>query len=201
MDSRAASNSDFVGRIVRALRLDRTVFAEVEADTSATGMAWTVVIIATISTALAGFISELIAGPRYGSPVVGLGAGLLTALFGFLVWSFVIYFVGTKMFGGTATVGEVIRALGFAYSPNIFGIVGGLPVVGGLLAFIISIWALIAGYFAVKESLDLDTTKAILTMIISAIALFVVVFVLAIITAAVALALGLGAAAVTGGGR
>jgi hypothetical protein len=194
MVSPAASSSDLVSRIVRVLRLERAVFNEVEADSSATGQAWTIVIIAAISAALAGVVQELVTGPRFGNPIIGLVNGLVTTLIGFLVWALVVHFVGTRLFGGTASLGEMIRTLGFAYSPYLFGILGAIPLVGGLIVFILSVWSIITGYLAVREGLDLGNTKAISTIIISFVVLLLVALVLGLVFGAIALALGLGAA-------
>ena len=102
MVSSAASSGDLVSRVGRVLRLDRTVFREVESDTTAMGQAWTVVILATLSTALGGFLREMVAGSGLGRPILGLVSGLIIGLVGFLVWSFVVYFVGTRFFSGRA---------------------------------------------------------------------------------------------------
>jgi hypothetical protein len=50
--------------------------------------------------------------------------------------------------------------IGFAYAPLILGII---PCLGGLVG---SIWALIAGFVAVRQGLDFDNVKALLTVLI-----------------------------------
>jgi hypothetical protein len=194
MVSSAASSGDLVSRVGRVLRLDRTVFREVESDTTAMGQAWTVVILATLSTALGGFLREMVAGSGLGRPILGLVSGLIIGLVGFLVWSFVVYFVGTRFFSGRADYAEMIRTLGFAYSPNIFSIVAAVPVIGALLSFLISLWGIVAGFFAVREGLDLDTTKAILTIIISVVVLFLFTLVVTAVLVPLGAVLGLATA-------
>jgi len=194
MVSSAASSGDLVSRVGRVLRLDRTVFREVESDTTAMGQAWTVVILATLSTALGGFLREMVAGSGLGRPILGLVSGLIIGLVGFLVWSFVVYFVGTRFFSGRADYSEMIRTLGFAYSPNIFSIVAAVPVIGALLSFLISLWGIVAGFFAVREGLDLDTTKAILTIIISVVVLFLFTLVVTAVLVPLGAVLGLATA-------
>ncbi|GIW11975.1 MAG: hypothetical protein KatS3mg061_3032 [Dehalococcoidia bacterium] len=194
MVSSAASSGDLVSRIGRVLRLDRAVFNEVEADTTATGQAWTVVILATLSTALGGFLRELVAGGGVGRPILGLVSGLIIGLVGFLIWAFVVYFVGTRFFGGRADYAEMIRTLGFAYSPNIFSIVAAVPVIGGLLALLVSLWGIVAGFLAVREGLDLDTTKAILTIIISVVVLFLFTVIVTAVLATLGAIVGLATA-------
>ncbi len=70
------------------------------------------------------------------------------------------YLVGTKLFKGEATFGEMLRVIGFAYAPQMLGIV---PCIGGIVG---GIWSLIASYFAIKEGLDLDDTGTIVTILV-----------------------------------
>src|SRR5690606_11855663 len=75
---------------------------------------------------------------------------LITTFVGWLIWSAVTYFVGTSLFGGKATLDEMLRVIGFAYAPQILGII---PCIGAIIGFI---WTLIAGFIAVRQGLDLD---------------------------------------------
>jgi hypothetical protein len=108
-----APTSSLTDRMMRAARLDVSLYNEVEADLSATSQALTVVII----TAIAGGIGAAIGAAFVGRPagiVGGLIGGIVAELLGWLVWSWVMYFVGTRFFGGTATYGELLRTMGFA---------------------------------------------------------------------------------------
>jgi hypothetical protein len=99
---------------------------------------------------------------------------LIAALIGWVVWSYVTYFVGTRFFGGTATPGEMLRCIGFAQSPRILGILSFIPLLGGLIAIAVLIWSIYVGFVAVRQALDFDNQKAILTIIVSAIAAFII---------------------------
>jgi hypothetical protein len=68
--------------------------------------------------------------------------------------------VGTNLFGGKATVDEMLRVIGFAYAPQMLSII---PCIGGLVGWI---WSLIAGFIAIRQGLDLDNTKAFLTVLV-----------------------------------
>jgi hypothetical protein len=48
-----------------------------------------------------------------------------------------------------------------------------LPVVGGLIRFIVAVWILIAGIIAIRQALDFSTGKAVLTAVIGWLALAV----------------------------
>ena len=87
-------------------------------------------------------------------------SSFFAVIIGWLVWSAVTYFVGTSFFGGKADMGQMLRVLGFAYAPQILSII---PCIGWLIG---AIWSLVAAFIAVRQGLDLDNTKAFLTIIV-----------------------------------
>ena len=151
-------------RMVGAATLDVATYEEVEADTTATGQAAVVVAIAAVCAALGSI--------RGGG--MGIIGGLVGSLIGWLLWSGVTYVVGTKLFHGTATWGELLRTLGFAQAPQVLLILGILPIVGGLVRFAVAIWVLVTGVIAIRQALDFTTGKAILTAVIGWLALVIV---------------------------
>jgi len=152
-------------RILRVFKLDRTVFAEVEHDESATSQAAIVVAIVAALSVIGTIIQMLFSLVRGGKPDIGgmILSVVVTFVITFInwaVWSGVTYLVGTKLFKGEATFGEMLRVIGFAYAPQMLGIV---PCIGGIIG---GIWSLIASYFAIKEGLDLDDTGTIVTILV-----------------------------------
>jgi hypothetical protein len=178
--------------MLRAARLDIPLYNEVEADTSATSQALTVVVLVGLASGIGSAIGGLIAGGERVA-VGGLVAGIVRELLGWAAWSFVMYFVGTRLFHGTATYGELLRTLGFAYSPGVLLILRFIPVLGVIIVPVVGIWRVIAGFFAVREALDIETGPTIATIVVGIIAYLVVLVIIAAINAA----LGLGAAAAT----
>ena len=85
---------------------------------------------------------------------------LIWGFVGWLLWSVVTYFVGTALFKGQATVGEMLRVIGFAYAPQFISII---PCIGWIVGLI---WTLAAGFVAVRQGLDLDNMKAFFTIVI-----------------------------------
>ncbi len=171
-----------VNRMIRAAMLDPRLYEEVEHDRSATSQAMQVVIIVALASGIGGAIWKLITLSPIDA-VMGLIGGILAAVLGWLVWAFVTYIIGDKVFGGTATYGEMLRTLGFAQSPNVLliftGILGGIPLFGGLLRFALLIWILLAGLIAIRQGLDVSTGKAILTAIIGWIIMAIVIAIIA----------------------
>jgi hypothetical protein len=181
-------------RMVRAARLEIGLYNEVEADTTATSQALTVVVITALAGGIGAALGQAFAG-RPAGIVGGLIGGLVAELLGWLVWSYVMYFVGTRVFHGTATYGELLRTLGFAYSPGVLNILRFVPVLGGLITLVVLIWRILAGFIAVREALDLDTGNTVATIVVGVLAYIIVLAIVGVVLAAV----GLGAAVLTGG--
>jgi hypothetical protein len=167
-------------RMLRAARLDVQLYEEVEADTTATTQALLVVVLVSVASGIGSALSATMAGPG-ANPVGGLISGIISALIGWAVWSYVIYLVGTRAFGGTATYGEVLRTLGFAESPGVLAILGFIPVLGGIIAFIAGIWVLVASFIATRQALDITNGKTVGTIVVAIIALVIVLAIVGII--------------------
>jgi hypothetical protein len=156
------THGSLVQRMIGAAMLNVATYEEVEADRTATGQAATVVAIVAVASAI-------------GAWNAGIGAvigGLIAAFVGWLIWSGITYFVGTRLFGGTADWGELLRTIGFAQSPGVLNVLGIIPFLGGLVGFAVAIWVLVAGVIAIRQALDIDTGKAVLTAVVSWIPLF-----------------------------
>ncbi|MBV9359690.1 MAG: YIP1 family protein [Chloroflexi bacterium] len=189
-----AATPSLTDRMLRAARVDTALYNEVEADTTATQQALMVVILVALASGIGAALSGAFHQAGTGAIVGGLVAGIVSEIVGWAVWSFFAYWVGTRVFGGTATYGELLRTLGFAYSPGVLLILRFIPILGGLIAFIVAIWRLVTSYVATREALDLDNGRTIATIIVGFIAYLIVVAIIVAILAAI----GFSAAALTG---
>jgi hypothetical protein len=154
-------------RMIRAAKLDVALYEEVEADTSLTSQAATVVAIVAVCQGLGSALATLMAGASSGSQVIpALVFAILGTFISWVVWSSTAYWIGTSLFNGTATPGEMLRTLGFAQTPGVLGTLSFIPIVGGLAGFIGGVWVLVAGIVAIRQGLDLTTGKAIVTAIV-----------------------------------
>ena len=143
-------------RMIGAATLDVPTFEEVEHDTTATGQAAGVVALAAVARG--------IGSVGHGSATV-IGA-LVAAFVGWLVWSGITYLIGTRLFEGKATWGEVLRTLGFAQAPGILLVVAFVPILGAVLGLIVALWLLVAGFVALRQALDLSNGKTVLTVVV-----------------------------------
>src|ERR1700704_1767080 len=103
----AATSSTITSRMIRAARLEVPLYEEVEADITATNQALLVVALAALASGIGSAIGSVIAN-RPGAVAGALIGGIIMAIIGWAVWSYVVYFVGTRFFGGTATYGELL---------------------------------------------------------------------------------------------
>ncbi len=145
----------FLSRIIRALSLDPNLYEEVENDKTSIVQAMVVVLLSCIA---AGLYTYDYGGAR------GLIVGTIVTFAGWVLMSFLIYLVGTKLFPDTETktdVGEILRVLGFAAAPGIFILLALLPVINKivwLLILVIWVWRFAAMVIAIRQALDFKNT-------------------------------------------
>ena len=146
--------TSFTERMIGAAKLDVRIYEEVEGDTGATGQAMGVVLLASLS----GGVGTVGLGTgSLGSVVIGGIAGLI----GWVTWAFVTYIIGTRLLPESQTradVGELMRTLGFAQSPAVLRILGGLSGVGPLVLSLTQVWLLVTMVVAVRQALDYSST-------------------------------------------
>jgi hypothetical protein len=142
--------SSLTERMVRAARLDPSLYEEVENDREAMAQAMAVVVLAS----LAAGIGNVGAGG-----LGGIIVGTLGALLGWYVWAFLTYLIGTKLLPGPQTqadVGQLLRTTGFSSAPGVIRVLGVIPVLGMLAYVIAGIWMLVAMVIAVRQALDYE---------------------------------------------
>lgn len=149
-------NRSITDRMIGAATLDIATYEEVEHDETATRQAAVVVGIVALCSAIGSF----------GGGVGGMLGSLLAAYVGWAVWSGVAYVIGDKVFGGTATWGELLRTIGFAQTPGVLLVVAIIPILGWIVSFVVWIWMMVTGVVAIRQALDFSTGKAVMTAIL-----------------------------------
>jgi len=164
----SAGTGSMVDRMVGVARLDVPTYEAIEHDQSATTPALIVVVLA----AIAGGIGSLGEGGE------GFIGGILGTVLFWAVFSGVAYFVGTRLLGTPDTSSswqEVLRTLGFAYTPLLLGVFGIIPFFGWIIAIVAVLWFLCTATIALRQALDMSTGRAIGTALISLIPALIVV--------------------------
>jgi hypothetical protein len=176
-------------RVIGVLKLDVNTYNEIESDENAMSEAAIVVaVVAIVGGLIGGGISAAMGNGFLGAFL----SQLLGAFIYWVVWSGATFFVGTSLFGGQATMGKMMRVLGYAQAPGILGII---PVCGGFVGWI---WTLACTFIAIREGLELDSGKAILTAVIALIAVIIASVIIGAILGALGLAAGAGLGALQG---
>ena len=148
-----ARTRSMLERMIGAARLEVDVFEDVEHDTTATPQAAGVVAIVAVCAAIG----------ASGMGTGGVISSLIAAFVGWLVWSWLTYFIGTRWLEGTADWGEMLRTIGFAQAPGVLYVLGVVPAVGSLVKLAVWLWMLVAVIIAIRQALDFTTGKAIVT--------------------------------------
>ena len=144
-------NSVFVNRIIRACKLDVSLYEEVEADKAA-----------TIQAALVVVLSSLAAG--VGAISLGASNFLMApvlSLISWYIWAYLIYFIGAKLFpepNTKADHGQLLRTIGFSSAPGLIRIFGFTPELMSITFLGAGVWMLVAMVIAVRQALDYQST-------------------------------------------
>jgi hypothetical protein len=149
-----------VDRMIGASRLNVHIFEEVEADTSATRQALSVVFLVALATGIASI-------GTVGLP--GVLVGVVVAVAGWAIWAWIVYFIGTKILPEHETHadwGQLARSLGFAQSPGVLRVFGVLPGVGSIIFLIVSAWMLVSMVIAVRQALDYTSTLRAIAVVL-----------------------------------
>ena len=144
----------FSGRLIGAAVLDRRIYEEVEADGRATGQAVGVVLLSSA----AGGIGLLGLGTPGSQSLL---AGIAGAFAGWMAWAALTYLIGTRLLPEPqtrASVGELLRTIGFASAPGLLRVFGVIPFLALVMYALASIWMLLAMIVAVRQALDYRST-------------------------------------------
>jgi hypothetical protein len=146
------AQSSFTDRMIRAAKLDPSLYEEVESDVEATNQAMGVVVLSSLAAGLA-MISIM--------GMSGLLLGTIFAIIGWLIWAWLAYFIGTNILPEPQTradLGQLLRTTGFSMAPGVLKVAGIVPGLRGFVFFIASVWMLVAMVIAVRQALDYEST-------------------------------------------
>jgi hypothetical protein len=138
----------FFRRVIDACRLRPALYEDVEADRSALGQAFLVVVLSSFA------VSYGLHSPQ--SPVT-LITSAAAAILGWLLWAWIAFLVGTRLLPEKQTVadwGELLRTTGFATAPGMIAILGVFPAFTGFIVFVASLWMFASFAVAVRQALD-----------------------------------------------
>ncbi len=145
--------ADFGNRILRAAKLDASLYEEVESDKTALGQATMVVMLSSVAAGIGGAVGHLGIG--------GFVAGAIVSLLAWYVWAYLTYLIGTRILPEPATeadLGQLLRTTGFSSAPGLIQVLGIIPGFSGIVFLAAWIWMLVAMVIAVRQALDYSST-------------------------------------------
>jgi Yip1-like protein len=172
-DARIAYANGFRDRLVRAIRLDESLYDEVDDDPAALGQAAGVVGLAGVATALAGVF---VLGPR------GFMGGLALPFVTWAAWATIVWAIGAKvLMRRVSDFEELLRPLGFAMAPQLLWGIAIVPIgpLQGLVGLAVMVLSLIAVAQAIHHALDIDLGRAALASLVTILAYWTLVWLVA----------------------
>jgi hypothetical protein len=146
------ANMTLVQRLRGALVLDGNAFEDVEHDPSSMAQALTIVVAGSLAASV---------GAGLSSGVAALLQEALKALMGWVMWAVATYFLGMRMWPEPETktdLDELMRVIGFAFTPNLLLVLGALPWIGDWVRGVVALWILAGTVVAVRQALDYRST-------------------------------------------
>ena len=167
-----------LNRMMRAARMDSSLYEEMETDEEAAGHAVMIALLASAATGLGMGLAGLVGGAGLLWFLWGILSGFFASLVGWFAWVLLTYFSGTTFLRGheKASMTELTRTLGFANSPGLLRILIFIPLVGWIIMLLAGIWILAAGIIAVRQTLNFATGKAVATCILGWLVYMAVLF-------------------------
>lgn len=156
----------FIRRVFGALALLPYVYEEVEADHSALPQALTVVVLSSLASGVAFW-------PDVGAP--GVVLEVIATVLGWLVWSWLVYHIGTRWLPGEATEadwGELLRTTGFASAPGMFRVFALFAETRTAILAFTAAWMLVAFVLAVRQALDYRSSWRALAVCLTGFAIY-----------------------------
>jgi len=153
-------------RIFRALKLDVTLYEEVEEREDLNIESWLIILAICLVNAFFVMIFFLFTQAGFWETILTVISTAMTFIISFLVSVSTIWVVGSKIFGGMASFGELRRSFSYANLPLLFG---WIPCINILVIF----WYLATSFVAVRQSMDISNGRTIVVILVASFLAFI----------------------------
>lgn len=133
-------------------------------DTTANGQALVVLALAGTSFGIGFTVSVRVGGPWL---LLGAGLGAVIGIVLGFVWASLTFLIGTRVFHATSDYWSLARPMFFASSPGLVFLLMSIPAwfVADVARAVGVAWIAISTVIAVKNALDIDNQRSLLTFI------------------------------------
>ncbi|MHB9033843.1 MAG: YIP1 family protein [Anaerolineae bacterium] len=160
--------TNILRRIGLIFKRDIAVFTEIRFDRKANLEAAAIILVVSLISALA---SALFSENFTGTLVIRLITGVIL---NWLLWSYVIVFVLTNLYGVDAEFWQVARLIGYANLPMIFSLLNVFTCLRVLVTSLTWILTLVLAFFMVRESYETTTERTLVAIGIGWIAIILI---------------------------
>jgi GAF domain-containing protein len=154
--------SAVLSAIGAVLRGQWNIIEQLQADRLGLLVAVIIVLLAGLSEALGQSIVLFANRVRPLRFVASLIVQAVLFLGGYIAWVTSIWLIGQALFNRTVPYMDVMRAVGLAYVPLVFGFMALLPYLGSPIIRFLYLWVLIAMVYTVRSVLDLTIAQTVI---------------------------------------
>lgn len=148
--------------IHQAMRLNPTVFTEIQQIRGGLGVALLIVTLAGLSEALGQSVILFVNRLRPRRFILALMITAASHVLGYLVWTVTVWLVGVYVFGQQVSIIAIACVVGVAYAPQTLAFFELTPFLGNPFSIILSLWSMVAIIMAVRVGLNLSLWQALL---------------------------------------
>jgi hypothetical protein len=153
--------------LIRAARLDGTLYEEVKANTTYTRSALGIVALVALAHGAGGFVRAV--AFKRDPPAEGFLIGAQGEIVFWVGSSFAIYLIGRYLLGRAVTYGQILRPLGFAAVPRLLILAAALTSLVGaeLVVFAVLVpWRLATSFVVVERALGVGRAKSAVALLL-----------------------------------
>jgi len=152
-----------IGQMIQqAMRLNPTVFIEIQQIRGGLGIALLIVALAGLSEALGQSVILFINRLRPRRFILALMITAASHMLGYLVWTVTVWLVGVYVFEQQVSMIAIACVVGLAYAPQTLAFFELTPFLGNPFSIILSLWSMVAVIMAVRVGLNLELWQAFL---------------------------------------
>ncbi len=152
--------------LCKALSLKAGLYENARARPKAYRIALMIVMLAAFSHALGSAVILVINRVALPNLLMALVIIALSIVGGYYLWTWMIWKLGHWLKPNAPTYADLSIPIGFAYAPQTLNFLTLIPLLGRPIVLILAIWSLLAAIVAVREGLNISTSRAVIICLV-----------------------------------
>lgn len=125
-----------------------------------------IVILAALSHALGSAVILVLNRVTLPNLLIALFIITFSIVGGYYLWTWIIWKLGHWLKPNAPTYLDLSIPIGFAYAPQTLNFLTLIPLLGRPIVSILAVWSLLAAIVAVREGLDISTSRAVIICLV-----------------------------------